>query len=283
MPTVTALIQKTRRYVRDTPELDNITASVTSSATTISVADTSLYYKNEKIQLDQEGLLVRSIDTGTQLTVSRGYAGTIAATHASATTVLQNPSFLDIEYLDAANYALDLMYPYAYKEVEDTSLTGVTLQYDYDIPNETSTGKPIRALSRIEIKAVGGFSYGRLRGWRVNRGATPQISFFADPPPGATIRLHGYSNFPDLVFNGSTDTQFPDDLVDTLTLGMAEYLTASGEVGRVRTDTSNTDTRENANRTGSSLSVSNALLTRFERSLQRHAMAPLPKTIQRIF
>lgn len=265
--------------MRDYPELDATTASISASGTTLTVADTTIYFKNQKIQVEQEAMLVRALASGTTLTVFRGASGTAAAVHASGATILVSPAFYDVEYLDALNYAVDSMYPYVYKEVEDTSLTTSTNVYEYSIPNEASTAKPIRALSRVELKQPGSFTFNKSRTWRVNRGATPTIVFYGVPVKGSIIRLHGYSPFSDLTLAGSTDAQFPDDALDTLTLGAAEYLTAAGETGRVRTDVGPTDSRENANRVGSSLAVSNALLGRFERSLQRHAMAPLPRSI----
>ena len=63
-----------------------LTLPVTStSSTSISVADTSKFRVSDLIVIDDEKCLVTAI--GSALTVSRGYAGSTAATHASGTRV----------------------------------------------------------------------------------------------------------------------------------------------------------------------------------------------------
>lgn len=279
--TVTSLIQQTRRFARDYPELDVTTASISSGGTTLSVADSTIYAKNWNIQIDTESLVVVALASGTTLTVRRGAQGTTAASHASGATVLIKPAYIDQEYLDALNYAQDQCYPYIYREVDDTSITTVVNTFEYTIPNDAVTSKPIKSIYRVQLKGPGEFDYRVSRGWTVIRGTTPKIQFKREPYPSTTVRLQGFGYFADLAFGGSLDTKFPEEAANTLVLGAVEYLAGSGEMGRTRVDTGVIDAREQANRPGSALNLSNAYLSRFERSVFKHAMPPLPKNVQR--
>lgn len=282
MPTSAAtLTQRTRRFVGDFPEYDSLTASVTSSGATLSVADTTIYSTRWPLQIDTEAVLVKALTSGTVLTVLRGHAGTTAASHANSATVLIKPAFLDTEILDALNYALGNTFPYLYTPVLDTSLTTAVNTYEYTVPN--LNGVPIPYLSKVELKEPGDFAYRPVRGWEIRRGATPKIQFRREQTAGATIRVHGYGPFARLTTAGSLDSLFPLDCEDLLVTGAGEYLLSSGEARRVRVDTGVNDQRENANRTGSSMSASNALLSRFERQLLRKAMPPMPKNIKATF
>ena len=278
---VNTLIQQARRFARDYPEIDATTASIASNGTTLSVADTTIYARNWNLQLDTESVEVASIASATTLTIRRAAQGTTAASHASAATILVRPAYLDIEYLDALNYAQDQTYPYIYREVDDTSLTTLANTYEYTIPTDSVTAKPIRGIYRVQLKISGTFDYRATRSWTVLRGTTPKIQFRHEPIVGANIRIHGYGYFADLAFGGNVDTKFPEEAANTLLLGAVEYLAGSGEMGRIRVDTGVIDAREQANRPSAALSLSNAYLSRFERSLLKHAMPPLPKNVQR--
>jgi hypothetical protein len=278
--TVATLIPRVRRFVGDYPELDTLTASVTSSST-LSVADTTIYARGWAIQVDQEAMLVKALTSATVLTTQRGHAGTTAASHVNSATVLIKPAFLDLEILDALNYALGNTFPYLYRPVLDTSLTTLASTYEYTVPNLGSV--PIPYVSAVEVKESGDTAYRPVRAWEIQRGATPKIQFRRQQTAGGTIRVHGFGPFGRLAVTDSLDTQFPIDCEDLLVTGAGEYLLSSGEARRVRQDVGMPDQRENANRTGSSMQASNALLSRFERALLRKAMPPMPKHVQATF
>jgi hypothetical protein len=63
------LITRCRRQLRDFPDQDALTASVASNATALTVADTSIYFVNEYIEVDQEAFRVKALASGTSLTV----------------------------------------------------------------------------------------------------------------------------------------------------------------------------------------------------------------------
>ena len=207
----------------------------------------------------------------------RAYAGSTAASHASAARVLLRPRFLTTEIIDSLNAGLDATFPLLYKEVLDTSLAGVDQTYEYTIPST------VAYLSQVDIKQSGDLSYRPERGWELRRGATPKIKFRRLPVPGATIRLHGYGPFPHFATTAdSTDTQFPLNAESCLVYYAASDLLMSGEALRVRTDTGAIDNREQATRPGSSMAAALQMEQRFLRQLNRVSMSPLPVTIQAI-
>lgn len=269
--TVQELINKTRRMVQDWPDIDVLTASLSSNATLVSVGDGTQYYKNFHVEVDNELMTVATTGTGTTFPVRRGTRGTTAATHVTGSTVLIRPGFPAVQILDALNHALQEAYPLIYKPVLDTSLTTLASTYEYTVP------LTIKSISKVEMKLSGNTDYSEVRGWSVRRGASSKLQFVNLPEPGATIRVHGFGPFDDMTLSGSTDVQWPDQATVLLPVGAAAYLLMSGEAGRVSTDTLPTDSREAANRPGSSMSIGNALYGRFRSMLLNAAMPPLPK------
>ena len=280
---VSTLVQRTRRRLRDWPMTDVVTASVSSVATTVSVADSSRYFVNEPIELDSEAMIVTSLASGTSLNVIRGAFGSTATSHVNASPVLIRPRFLSVEIVDELNGGLDACFPLIYKEILDTSLTAVTQQYEYTVPNMSSPSEPIPYISGIDIKEPGDLAYREERGWDLRRGATPKIRFRRLPVPAATIRVHGFGPFPHFTgISDNTDAQWMSRWDQLLVEWAVASCLASGEALRVRTDTGAIDAREQATRPGSSMAASQAFLQRFNYLLQKLAMPPLPKNIESI-
>ena len=282
MPTVAStLVQRCRRFNDDWPELDSLGASLTNSATTVTTTvnpASGSYSPNWLIQVDSEAMLVRtSSSLAGSITVLRGARGTTAATHASGATVLIKPLFLDSEYLDALNAALDYAYPALYQRVIDESLTSVAATYEYTVPNLNAA--PIPYLTKVYVKETGDDVFREKRDWTVLRGATPKIVFRRDEPAG-TIRLDGFGPFPSLSTTASTlSAQFPSNAESYLEAFVSQWLLTSGEARRVRVDTGVQDNREQANRTGSSMAAANAIFNRADRVLARVAMQPMPRHV----
>jgi hypothetical protein len=270
------LVKRTRRFLRDWPEEDTITASVSSSATQITVADESIYSENWLLEIDQENMTVTGATTGTTVDVRRGARGSTAASHTSGSVVLIRPHFLYNEIVDALNWAKDECFPSIYKPVSAEYTGFLSDTYEYDVPEMPGLSNvPIPYLSKLEIKPSGESDFRQIRGWWIKRGATPYIQFSAAPETGGTLRINGYGPFPDLATGGSLDALWPAQADKLLPLGAASLLLASGEAGRVRVDTGVQDAREQANRSGSSMAASNALYNRFRRMVGGAAMRPI--------
>lgn len=279
---VGTLVSRVRRFMGDWPDQDVLTASLASNTTLVSVADGTLYYKNWQIEIDQEVMTIAATGSGTTFPVRRAARGTSATTHATASTVLIKPHFFYQEILDGINSALQDSFPLLYKQAMDATITTLANTFEYNIPN--IDGLPMRYVSKVEVKSTGMYDYREVRDYSIRRGAVPVIEFHWEPIPGSTIRIDGYSPFPDLVLAiDALDAQFPLNAVWPIVLGGAAFLTASGETRRVRWDTGIIDDREQANRVGSSMQVSGFLYNRYRGQLMNAAMPPLNKHLRPTF
>lgn len=280
---VTQLIQQVRRYCRDWPDQDVTTASLSSSGTSVTVADTTRYAVQWPIQIESENMIVRALASATSLTVLRGAFGSTAATHVTASEVLVRPAFMDTQILDAINAAIQAAYPYVYQEVMDTSLSVLTNQYEYTIPNMPGTyggdSIVIPRLRGIDIQDPQGSTtlpYVPLSGWNLRRDITaPKIKINYLENPGANLRVRGYGPFPDLVLGGSLHAAWPRNFTQALVEYAASCLMISGEAGRSRSDTGILDNREAAQKPGAALQVSSSAEARWARRLANAGMPPM--------
>lgn len=259
-------INRIRTLLRDWPLVDVLTAAITTAGqTTATVADATIYGTNWVVQIDQEAMIVGSAVTSTVAWRQRGARGTTAATHLNGAQVLLRPGFLDSEILDAFNTGIDACYPYIYQEVVDTSLTVTSTAYEYTVPQVNAAYIP--RIWKIETQTPGDTAYRKVEDWRIVRGATPKIKFREIPYPGATLRVTGYAPFAHLAAGDSMSAQWPGTADFLPGLYAASQLLASGEAGRVRQSSGAVDTREQANRTGSSSAAGRDLYQRFKDQL----------------
>jgi hypothetical protein len=281
VPTSAAtLIQRTRRLVRDFPELDSLTASVASGGSTLTVADGTLYKKNELLEIDQELFRVTADGAGTSVSVKGAQRGSTAASHANSSTVLKAPAFYAVEILDALNEGIQATFPLLYKPFSN-EYTGIDADtYEYQVPTMTSPAIVIPYIYRIQVKIPGDTAFREKRDWTVVRGGTPFIKFKSAPEVDSTIRIQGYGPFELLdSISDTLDSLFPIQAEYLPCLYAAAILLQSGEAGRSRADTGVRDDRESANRVGASAALSRDLEGRFYRRLNAAAMSPLPKHV----
>lgn len=280
---VSTLVTRTRRFVRDYPEFDALTASVTSSATSLTVADASDYSVGWDIQVESEVMLVKGAASGTALTVKRGTKGSTAATHASGTTILARPQFFDVEILDALNAGLAASFPLLYRPVA-SEWTGITADtHEFLIPDMTGLAVPIPYIYALEYQDTAGEAFTNVRNFRIVRSEFPLLRFPQALVAGGTLRIKGYGPFTPLAVGDSLNTYFPVNAEDILVWFAAQYLLASGEAGRVRVDTGAVDNREQANRIGGSMSAADSLFRRFQMRLRDAGMAPMPRHVVSVF
>jgi hypothetical protein len=75
--------------------LSQLNGALTATATTITLDSTTGYTVGSTVTIDDETMLVATVNSGTVLTVVRGYAGTEADTHAdNAAATVSGSSFL---------------------------------------------------------------------------------------------------------------------------------------------------------------------------------------------
>ena len=274
------LIQRCRRFMGDYGPTDTLTVSLSASATSFSVSDSSLFSARWTVQVDSELMYTRGTPTSTTVNVMRGYQGTTAASHANSSTLTIQPAFTDNEYLDALNEAIDASFPLLYQRVQDESLSAVATTWEYTIPN--LNGVPIPFISKVWVKETGDLVFREKRDWSVIRGATPKLIF--DRSETGTIRLDGFGPFVSFSTTSSTTSaQWPQNADNYLVEYACQRLLTSGEARRVRQDVGMPDQRENAVRTGSNMSAANGIFNRANTLLARVSMPPMPRAVKPTF
>lgn len=287
--TAGTLIDRTRRFIFDVPDFDALTASLSSTTTSVNVADTTLYSKRLPIEVGYETMLIRSISSATTLVVLRGAFGSTATTHSSGDSVLIKPGFFGQEILDALNQALMSAFPYLYIPVQDTSLTTTDATYEYTLPSMPGTysGQTIQIpwVYKVELKYTGDLTYRTLNRWWIEDGPTGSrlLKFRAAEPAGATVRVSGIGPFPALSATSTVlEASFPPNAEYVLPMLAASFLLMSGEAARDRFDTAATDRREEANRAGASLNTAMQLYARAQAELLKAAKPPKPRHVRAV-
>jgi hypothetical protein len=165
--------------------------------------------------------------TGTA-TVNRNFTATQASGRSIDVFEQFNPDQLD----DALRMALDEAYPYIATRVVDTSLTGITGQYEYTIP---ATIRDLNRMlgGRVQVEAdtsISTFPYWNINHWEVREsgGASKtlllqEIAGFV----GRTIRLIGLG-VPTFPSTDVTSVDLESDTLQLLAYKAAEILYRSG-------------------------------------------------------
>ena len=114
---------------------DTTGTTVVYEAGLFSSEEENLLGNGALIEVDQELMLVTAANTSTRtLTVSRGYAGTTAATHADEANVFINPTFPRKSVFDAVSDNIVRLYPSLY----NVTTTNVTSNSTYaEVPAST--------------------------------------------------------------------------------------------------------------------------------------------------
>ena len=87
------------------------------------------------VEVDQELMLVTAANTSTRtLTVSRGYSGTTAATHADKANIFINPTFPRKSVFDAVSDNISRLYPSLYNVTTTNVVANTTYQ---EVPAST--------------------------------------------------------------------------------------------------------------------------------------------------
>lgn len=281
--TLQTLVNTTRRYLRDWPLFERLGASLSSSASTITVGDGTLYGNRWVLDCDLESMLITGT-ASTSLTVLRGIRGSSAASHASSADLLVQPNFTSVEIIDAINRGIDAAFPLFYKAVFDTSVTAVDSTYEYTIPNMPGTydGSTMQVpiMTKLEVLQTGDVTYRELRRWKVSSAPDGSRLFKlrTAEPAGGTFRVTGFGPFSHLAAATDTmDQSWPKDSQYLPALYAAADLMMSSEAGRDRGDWNAVDRREEANRPLTSLQTGQQLYNRWFRELNQSAMPPLPK------
>ena len=147
MAAVSTLVDRIYRDFLNKPDdlsaFSRLDGAMSDTTGTTLVYESGLFSSEEEnllgngalVEVDQELMLVTSANTSTRtLTVSRGYAGTTAATHADETNVFINPTFPRKSVFDAVADNIVRLYPSLY----NVTTTNVTSNSTYaEVPAST--------------------------------------------------------------------------------------------------------------------------------------------------
>lgn len=126
----TNLEKRVRRLLGDAPQQTTLAVSCDGSETTLSLSSVEEVHKDAKIEIGQEAMLVTSDPDGNDVTVVRGYGGTIAAAHTLGDVGFINPDYLKSNIVEALNVVLgNWISRYMPRFVWDSS-TGGTFEYN---------------------------------------------------------------------------------------------------------------------------------------------------------
>ena len=147
MAAVSTLVDRIYRDFLNKPDdlsaFSRLDGALSDTTGTSVVYETGLFSSEEEnllgsgalIEIGQELMLVTAANTSTRtLTVSRGYAGTTAATHADETNIFINPTFPRKSVYDAVSDNISRLYPTLY----NVTTTNVTSNSTYqEVPAST--------------------------------------------------------------------------------------------------------------------------------------------------
>ena len=159
----------------DLSAFSRLDGAMTDTTGTSVVYETGLFSSEEEnllgngalIEIDQELMLVTAANTSTRtLTVSRGYAGTTAATHTDKTNVFINPTFPRKSVFDAVSDNISRLYPSLYNVTTTNVVANTTYQ---EVPAST-----VEVLTSYVQNATG------------NQYTSAGIELLRDFPPSST-------------------------------------------------------------------------------------------------
>ena len=115
--------------------IDNTTTTLIYEDGLLSSEEENLLDGGAIIEVNQELMLVTNIVSSTRtLTVSRGYSGTTAATHADKTNIFINPTFPRKSVFDAVSDNISRLYPSLYNVTTTNVVANTTYQ---EVPAST--------------------------------------------------------------------------------------------------------------------------------------------------
>jgi len=179
MAAVSTLVDRIYRDFLNKPDdlsaFSRLDGAITDTTGTSVVYETGLFSSEEEnllgngalVEVDQELMLVTAANTSTRtLTVSRGYAGTTAATHTDKTNVFINPTFPRKSVFDAVSDNISRLYPSLYNVTTTNVVANTTYQ---EVPAST-----VEVLTSYVQNATG------------NQYTSAGIELLRDFPPSST-------------------------------------------------------------------------------------------------
>jgi hypothetical protein len=255
-----------------------LTASASSTATTLSIADATGMGRGF-VQIDDEIVFVNSTDNvANTLTLTpwgRGQRGTTAAAHSQNAKVIASPIFPRAEIKKAINNTIDAMYPMVFA-TGTTDFPFIAARTTYQLP--------------ADFQAVLGVSYstvGPSREWFPVRGYTldhtadtdafataRSISIYAGITPGQTVHV-AYKKRPTLLVNENDDyaatTGLPSYSEDVVIYGAAFRMVSFLDPSRLGPQSAAADIFDGVTPVGSGQNASRFLYNIYQQRLNEVA------------
>ena len=147
MAAVSTLVDRIYRDFLNKPDdlsaFSRLDGAITDTTSTTLTYESGLFSSEEEnllgngalVEVDQELMLVTAANTSTRtLTVSRGYAGTTAATHTDKANIFINPTFPRKSVFDAVSDNISRLYPSLYNVTTTNVVANTTYQ---EVPAST--------------------------------------------------------------------------------------------------------------------------------------------------
>lgn len=266
-------------YTSDLEELTSLTGSITSTATTF-IVDDSTQVSRGLIEIDSELLWVKSVDqasnTVTIAPFGRGFRDTDAASHSANAMVMNNPRFPRQSVITAVKQTLLSVYPDIFQVLTDESNTSNPVQRTYSLPNNCDL------VVEVQWKTIGPSKmWERIRAWKFDPKADTtvfptgkSIDILNDMFPGRTIKVTYIAPLGE--FCNETDTLglvgLADTARDVLVFGACYRLLASLESSRLQTQSIEQSERSQLVPPGSADSASKYYFGLYSQALQREAL-----------
>lgn len=131
---ISDLIPRVRDLLDDEPWETTNSSDPGAGGTTFTVPDGTRFEEGDVVEFQDNGEQVRVASvSGNTLTVKRGHNGTTAAAHSSGTVILKNPIYGYRQISQALTWAVQQLWPYAWKVVTvSVTPSTTTIWYDAD-------------------------------------------------------------------------------------------------------------------------------------------------------
>jgi hypothetical protein len=262
-------------YTENSEPTSWLTASATSTATTLSVADASVFGRGY-IQINDEILFVNNTDNvANTLTLApwgRGQRNTTAAAHDANSKVMASPIFPRQEIKNAINDTIQAMYPSVFG-VQSTDFDFIAARTTYELPADfddtiavtystigpTKEWMPTRAYTIDKSAEADAFP------------STKSISVYAGIVPGQTIHVV-YRAAPSLLVNNTDDyatvTGLPSYSEDVAIYGAAFRMISFLDPSRLGPQSAMADALDGVRPAGSGQNASKFLFSIYNQRLK---------------
>ena len=261
-------------YTENSEPTSWLTAAANSTATTLSVADASVFGRGY-IQIDDEMLFVNNTDNvANTLTLSpwgRGQRNTTAAAHSANVKVMASPIFPRQEIKNAINDTIQAMYPEVFA-VKSTDFDFIAARTTYQLPADfddtlavtystigpSREWMPTRAYTIDKTADVDAFS------------STKSISVYSGIVPGQTVHVV-YRAAPSALVNESDNysaTGLPSYSEDVAIYGAAFRMISFLDPSRLGPQSAMADALDGVRPAGSGQNASKFLFSIYNQRLK---------------